>query len=164
MLEPSSCISPLLFSIAFSLSLICSRAGAGIRLSFDHKPSLPEEVERISSAGGFVAMGRVNGILAVSRALGDHMMKKFVICDPFIHELELTPEDTHIIVACDGVWDVMTDDQAAAVVAEASADCKKVSFLLHSLSFWFTDNYPAFHSPFDLQPPTLILSRLQSHS
>jgi hypothetical protein len=39
--------------------------GKGIRLSFDHKPKLGEESERIQANGGFVAMGRVNGRLFI---------------------------------------------------------------------------------------------------
>jgi len=46
-------------------------AGSAKPLSFDHKPSLTLERERIDAAGGFVQWNRVDGDLAVSRALGD---------------------------------------------------------------------------------------------
>jgi serine/threonine protein phosphatase PrpC len=77
------------------------RGNRGYRISRDHKPLLPEEIERIQSNGGFVAMGRVNGsdvfycyffflaILAVSRAFGDHAIKNLVISDPYIAENEI---------------------------------------------------------------------------
>lgn len=65
--------------------IICANAGdsrcvMGIRggakaLSFDHKPNLPVELERVNAAGGFVQWGRVDGDLAVSRALGDFGFK-----------------------------------------------------------------------------------------
>lgn len=42
-----------------------------MELSVDHKPDDPIEKERIEKAGGYVQTGRVNGNLAVSRALGD---------------------------------------------------------------------------------------------
>ncbi|KAH7831960.1 putative protein phosphatase 2C-related protein [Monocercomonoides exilis] len=105
------------------------RNGTGKRLSFDHKPNLPEEVERIQAAGGFVAMGRVNGVLAVSRALGDIAMKKYVTSDPYVSETIVDYEkDTHIIVACDGVWDVVNDDEAAKIITEKKgAGCEKAA-------------------------------------
>ncbi|KAA6396283.1 MAG: putative protein phosphatase [Streblomastix strix] len=96
----------------------------GKRLSYDHKPNLPEEVSRIRDAGGFVVAGRVNGILSVSRALGDHAMKKFVISDAFVSETTVDPAvDTHVVLACDGVWDVLSDDDVAQIVTTNKDDC-----------------------------------------
>jgi protein phosphatase 1G len=58
-----------------SRAILC-RGGKGIRLTVDHKPTLPEETKRIKAAGGVVTPNkRVNGTLAVSRALGDHFLK-----------------------------------------------------------------------------------------
>ncbi|KAG8301738.1 hypothetical protein J6590_046866 [Homalodisca vitripennis] len=45
-------------------------------LSFDHKPSNEDEAKRINAAGGWVELNRVNGNLALSRALGDFVFKK----------------------------------------------------------------------------------------
>lgn len=45
-------------------------------LSFDHKPSNKTEVDRITAAGGWVELNRVNGNLALSRALGDFIFKR----------------------------------------------------------------------------------------
>ena len=55
---------------------VASINGASMPLSYDHKPILKEEKERILAAGGWVEMNRVNGLLALSRALGDFMFKK----------------------------------------------------------------------------------------
>lgn len=65
--------------------IICANAGdsrcvMGIRggakaLSFDHKPMLPIERARVDAAGGYVQWNRVDGDLAVSRALGDFSFK-----------------------------------------------------------------------------------------
>jgi len=101
----------------------------GLRVSFDHKPNLPEEVERIRNASGFVAGNRVNGILSVSRALGDHAMKNFVISKPFFLETVLLPTDTHLVVACDGVWDVLSDQEVAEIV-HGTEECQKAADLL----------------------------------
>lgn len=55
---------------------IASRRGQLITLSNDHKPNNPEEMERIYNAGGWVEFNRVNGNLALSRALGDYLFKR----------------------------------------------------------------------------------------
>ena len=55
---------------------VASVNGVSIPLSYDHKPMLKEERERILAAGGWVEFNRVNGHLALSRALGDFMFKK----------------------------------------------------------------------------------------
>eukprot|EP00708_Paratrimastix_pyriformis_P004114 GAFH01002939.1.p2 GENE.GAFH01002939.1~~GAFH01002939.1.p2 ORF type:complete len:277 (+),score=46.88 GAFH01002939.1:114-833(+) len=102
-------------------------APVGHRVSFDHKPNLPEEIERIRQASGFVAGNRVNGILSVSRALGDHAMKQYVISKPFTLETVLLPTDTHLVVACDGVWDVLTDQDVAELVHAFPEDCQKAA-------------------------------------
>ena len=131
MLDPFLCF---LYSLIHSyITVVSSRSGKGLRLSFDHKPSLPEEQERIKQAGGFVVQNRVNGfhfqilhtlhtlsaILAVSRSLGDHAMKKYIISDPFVSKNTLVPDsDAFIIVACDGVWDVLQDDEVAKIAIQ----------------------------------------------
>lgn len=92
------------------------RGGKAIRLTVDHKASCPEEEKRIKDAGGFIARGkRVNGVLAVSRALGDHMFKEndIVSAIPYCATTELSQHDSHLLLACDGVWDVVTDQEAA---------------------------------------------------
>ena len=50
---------------------VMSEKGNTVELSKDHKPDLPQERSRIIKAGGEVADGRVNGMLALSRAIGD---------------------------------------------------------------------------------------------
>ena len=98
-----------------------------IALSEDHKPSLPEEKLRISEAGGFVADDRVNGELAMSRALGDFVYKgnvelaadkQAVICYPDIAIQRRTPHDGVLILACDGVWDVVSNDDAVSYLQD----------------------------------------------
>jgi len=54
---------------------VLSSGGKAIELSKDHKPDDPEESRRIHQAGGFVEEGRVNGMLALSRAFGDFEYK-----------------------------------------------------------------------------------------
>lgn len=80
-----------------------SRGGKPIRLTYDHKGTDPHEQQRIRSAGGFINNGRVSGMLAITRSLGDSELKEWIIGDPYTTETVLTDEDTILILACDGV-------------------------------------------------------------
>lgn len=79
-------------------------------LTVDHKPDLPWETERIEELGGKVmriGVPRVQGILAVSRALGDLSLKPYVTAEPRIVEGYLGKENDYAVLACDGTWDVL---------------------------------------------------------
>ncbi|KHN82547.1 Protein phosphatase 1A [Toxocara canis] len=83
----------------------------------DHKPFLPKERERIVNAGGSVMIQRVNGSLAVSRALGDfeykavpglNVTQQLVSPEPDVYPIERDPKDDEfLLLACDGIYDVM---------------------------------------------------------
>lgn len=90
--------------------------GQAERLSCDHRPSDPNEVARIKAQGGIVFDGRVGGSLAITRAFGDHALKKDgVIPNPFINKHVLRPFDKYLVIASDGVWDTMEDQQAISL-------------------------------------------------
>lgn len=91
---------------------VLCRGGKAIRLTYDHKGSDKQEAKRIMDAGGFVMSGRVNGVLAVTRSLGDSSMKEFVVGSPYTTETELYDEDEFVILACDGLWDIAEDKEA----------------------------------------------------
>lgn len=91
---------------------VLCRGGKAIRLTYDHKGSDKQEAKRIMDAGGFVMSGRVNGVLAVTRSLGDSSMKEFVVGSPYTTETVLYDEDEFIILACDGLWDIAEDKEA----------------------------------------------------
>lgn len=95
---------------------VLARGTNAIRLTRDHKASDPEEQKRIEASQGFVLRGRVLGILAVSRSFGDHALKQFVPALPNYRQDKLVAEDRFLIIACDGVWDVMTDQEAVDFV------------------------------------------------
>lgn len=82
---------------------VLCRAGKAVRLTYDHKGSDKQEAKRITDAGGFVMSGRVNGVLAVTRSLGDSSMKDFVVGAPYTTETEFNDYDEFLILACDGV-------------------------------------------------------------
>lgn len=91
-----------------------------LRLSYDHRVDDDGEQERIKKAGGFFTRNRVLGILAVTRSFGDHGMKEFVCADPHLKEVDLLAKTDAklLILACDGVWDVLTDQEAGDIVME----------------------------------------------
>jgi len=116
------------------------RKDKAIRMTVDHKPRSEEDRIR-GYEGGCVTgdgAGRVNGVIAVSRALGDFYMNPFVSQDPFTYTTEITSDDKFIILACDGVWDEIEDDEACKIVNtvenpyKASAKLRDSAFLLGS--------------------------------
>lgn len=116
-----------------------------LRLSHDHKSTDPVEINRIQSSGGIILRGRVLGVLAIARSLGDHGLKEFVIAKPYLSSTTLRFMERHhlhpsdgnnselmslsssshqapytdgefLIVACDGLWDVMEDQEVVDFV------------------------------------------------
>ena len=145
---------------------------AAVRLTRDHKSTDPDEIARVEKSGGVVLRGRVLGVLAVARSLGDHGLKEYVIGRPHVSsavvrifdrsdddeeddddddgkdedndrenngdggDRDHDPSDDDddgmaeeggggdaphtdgefLIVACDGLWDVMEDQEAVDLV------------------------------------------------
>jgi len=93
------------------------RKGKAVIMSQDHKPTIASERDRITAMGIKLEPGqsRLNG-LAVSRAFGDHFPKDIgagIISEPYVSEsFELTPADGRIIVASDGLWDILSAEEA----------------------------------------------------
>ncbi|XP_065220968.1 protein phosphatase 1B-like [Planococcus citri] len=101
-----------------SRAVICN-SGVPTFSTQDHKPVLPGEKERIQRAGGSVMIQRINGSLAVSRALGDYEYKnvegrgpceQLVSPEPEIFVRDRDDKDEFLVLACDGVWDVMSNE------------------------------------------------------
>jgi len=99
---------------------VCCTEGKPVLATQDHKPSNEPEKERIQNAGGSVMIQRVNGSLAVSRALGDFEYKNVEGKGPTEQLVSPEPEfyiktrdevlDEFLVLACDGVWDVMSNE------------------------------------------------------
>ncbi|XP_024973144.1 probable protein phosphatase 2C 11 [Cynara cardunculus var. scolymus] len=111
--------------------VVACRAGSAIPLSIDHKPDRTDERERIEQAGGFIIWAgtwRVGGVLAVSRAFGDKLLKPYVVAEPEIQEEEIDGVE-FIIIASDGLWNVLSNKDAVGIVQEitdAEAACRKL--------------------------------------
>eukprot|EP01060_Flectonema_neradi_P014699 TRINITY_DN2132_c3_g1_i1.p1 TRINITY_DN2132_c3_g1~~TRINITY_DN2132_c3_g1_i1.p1 ORF type:complete len:437 (+),score=66.85 TRINITY_DN2132_c3_g1_i1:127-1437(+) len=105
---------------------VASEAGTAIQLSRDHKPFDTAEAHRVERCGGFIAYGRVGGCLAITRAFGDFELKGGdrvlkevnipVSNTPEISKFTMTSNTEFVIVACDGVWDVMSSQEAVSIV------------------------------------------------
>ncbi|KAI4319354.1 hypothetical protein MLD38_032959 [Melastoma candidum] len=101
---------------------VLSRRGEAIDMSQDHRPIYPSERRRVEEMGGYIDDGYLNGILSVTRALGDWDMKtprgspSPLISEPELRQILLTEDDEFLIMGCDGIWDVMSSQHAVRVV------------------------------------------------
>jgi protein phosphatase 2C len=107
---------------------VLSRGCQAVELSHDHKPNRPSERHRIEALGGtvrwhglvdkkqqpvfFAGCYRVNGNLSLSRSLGDVYQRPYITNDPDIRTVTTQSEDEFIICATDGLWDVMSSQDA----------------------------------------------------
>ncbi|TKA54472.1 hypothetical protein B0A53_03165 [Rhodotorula sp. CCFEE 5036] len=149
--DPSGCTAVSTI-ITPEMNIICANAGDSRAvmsvggeakpLSFDHKPTNQGETSRIVAAGGFVEFGRVNGNLALSRALGDFDFKQsttldpeqqIVTADPDITVHTATPEDEFVVIACDGIWDVLTSQQVIDFVRLAISQGKSLQTICEEM-------------------------------
>jgi protein phosphatase 1L len=85
--------------------------GRALQMSNDHKPTNPEEQKRIAGLGGTVVycmgVARVNKVLAVSRAFGNRTLRQVIRPDAELMQRELVPGDDFLVMASDGLWDVL---------------------------------------------------------
>ena len=110
-------------NVGDSRCVVCKN-GVVIALSREHKPEVEEEKKRILSAGGYIEEGRVNGVLNLSRTLGDLEYKKnkkleidkqIIIAMPDVVVEKIEPGTEFLVIACDGVWDSFTNNRAINV-------------------------------------------------
>ncbi|KAL9111081.1 MAG: hypothetical protein Q9227_004514 [Pyrenula ochraceoflavens] len=131
--------------------IILCRNGKALRLSYDHKGSDENEGKRISQAGGLILNNRVNGVLAVTRALGDSYLKDLVTGHPYTTETVIQPDiDEFLILACDGLWDVCTDQEAVDLIRHTQSPQAASKLLVdHALARFSTDNLSVMVVRFD---------------
>lgn len=108
-------------------AVLCEGSMA-IPMSVDHKPTDHAELQRVRRCGGIVQMGRVGGCLAVSRALGDFefkmraptfVQKEFQVSNVAdIRQIPITDVTRFLILACDGLWDVLSNEEAVTWVSQ----------------------------------------------
>lgn len=141
--------------------VVMGTARGAMQLTLDHKPHLPEERSRIEGLGGrvvFYDVPRVQGILAMSRALGDLGLKPYVTAEPRIVEGFLGTENDFAVVACDGVWDVLTPNKVMSIVRDAGeAQRAAERVVAEALASGSTDNVTVI--VLDLRQHTAELAR-----
>ncbi|KAK9065944.1 hypothetical protein SSX86_015346 [Deinandra increscens subsp. villosa] len=95
---------------------VVSIGGTAIPLTSDHRPSRQDEKLRIESLGGYIdynhGVPRVLGSLAVSRGIGDRSLKKWITAEPESKIIKITPEYEFLIMASDGLWDKVSNQEA----------------------------------------------------
>lgn len=117
-----------------------------MRLTRDDRADNPKEQDRILKQGGTILNGRVNGSLMVTRSFGDWNYKKSgVIVDPHILKIEINEDDLYLIIASDGVWDVIKDEECKKIIEYNSHTleiCKNI--VIESLNRLSQDNISCF--------------------
>lgn len=115
--------------------MLCKK-GKAIQKSFDHKPDLPAEKNRILYAGGQVIEGRINGEINLSRGIGDlefkynsnlPMHRQMMISEPEIIIDDLDEDCDFIVIGCDGIWECLNCDQVCEEIKEQKKKEGKLS-------------------------------------
>eukprot|EP00898_Chlorokybus_atmophyticus_P003259 jgi/Chlat1/3934/Chrsp26S04194 len=106
---------------------VVSRAGKAVQLTRDHTVADEQERARVVSAGSTVEW-RVDtwrvgaAALQVSRSIGDDDLKPAVTAEPEVTTHKLTPQDEFLILASDGLWDVVSNEEAVNYVKDTVKD------------------------------------------
>jgi serine/threonine protein phosphatase PrpC len=106
-------------NVGDSRAVLCNHLGKAMQLSRDHKPHHAPEKKRIENMGGKIKFDGVDwriGDLSLSRAIGDLDNTPYVTHKPEVFRYRLNKKDKYIIFACDGLWDVVSNDDAVNFV------------------------------------------------
>jgi len=110
-----------------SRAVLCNGNNIAKQLTLDHKPDWPEEVRRISKLGGVIrnqdGTWRIKD-LSVSRAFGDVNASKYVTHIGDIFETKINSNDKFMVIACDGLWDELSNQDVVNFVLNNCYDSK----------------------------------------
>ncbi|CAN8284775.1 unnamed protein product [Cochlearia groenlandica] len=133
------CVTALISDGAVSVSnagdcrAVLSSGGVAEALTCDHIPSQENELKRIEALGGYVdccnGVWRIQGTLAVTRGIGDRYLKKWVLAEPETTTLQIKPEFEFLILASDGLWDKVTNQEAVDMVRPFCVGVEKTKTL-----------------------------------
>jgi len=111
-------------------------------MSHDHKPDNEIEKNRIEKAGGYISDGRINGNLNLSRALGDLEYKKdekigvheqLITACPEIIKRTISPDDEFLVIGCDGIWEIKSNQEIIDFIAARMSKESKISAAVEDL-------------------------------
>ncbi|XP_011101320.1 probable protein phosphatase 2C 25 [Sesamum indicum] len=119
----------LVVSNAGDCRAVSSRGGVAEALTSDHRPSREDERDRIETLAGFVecrnGVWRVLGSLAVSRGIGDQYLKQWVTAEPETKVLRLEQEHEFLLLASDGLWDKVSNQEAVDIARQLCINIDK---------------------------------------
>ena len=101
-----------LYNLGDSRAVICRKNNTAYAITKDHKPNSLDESKRIGKMGGKVYFDGYDyriGDLSVSRSFGDLDNAPYISYIPDIYKLNITSTDNFLVMACDGLWDVMSN-------------------------------------------------------
>jgi protein phosphatase PTC1 len=110
------------------------RDGQPVQLSVNHSTTNTEEVERVRASGGVVLNGRVDGIIEVTRALGDAGVP-LCIPNPYVCHTKLVEGDV-MILGCDGIFDEISNDVLASMVTSTVGDAQYIASRVRDEAFF----------------------------
>ncbi|KAK4721457.1 hypothetical protein R3W88_011690 [Solanum pinnatisectum] len=103
-------------------AVLC-RNGVAEALTRDHRAEREDERKRIEDKGGYVELHkggwRVHGVLTVSRSIGDAHLKDWVPAEPDTKTLTLTPDMEYLVLASDGLWDQVGNQEAVDLIMQS---------------------------------------------
>ncbi|TVU12332.1 hypothetical protein EJB05_45970 [Eragrostis curvula] len=161
----------LLVANAGDCRAVLSRCGTAIEMSMDHRPCSLSEKLRVESLGGYVDDGYLNGLLGVTRALGDwHLegMKEVgsrkggpLSAEPELKMITLTKDDEFLIIGSDGIWDVFSNQNSVDFARKRLQEhndvklcCKEI--VEEAIRRGASDNLTAVLVSFHLEAPPQI--------
>jgi serine/threonine protein phosphatase PrpC len=121
---------------------VLGRKGTAIEMSNDHKPNLESEKQRILKAGGTVEDNRVNGVLNLSRSIGDFDFKldkklkndqQLIISTPEVKIEKISEETDFIVIACDGLWEVWESQKVVDFIYSRMTPSCKLSQIIDDM-------------------------------
>ncbi|KAL6615927.1 hypothetical protein ACP70R_038197 [Stipagrostis hirtigluma subsp. patula] len=138
------CSSHVILANCGDSRVVLCRGKVPMAMSVDHKPDREDECARIEAAGGQVISWnghRVSGVLAMSRSIGDRGVKPFTISKPEVTVIPRAKDDDCLILASDGLWDVMSNEVACRVARQ-------------QILLWYKNNSGYTYSDEDGEPRT----------
>ena len=114
-------------------ALVVKKDGTIAQLTSDHKATERTEFDLVKENGAFLASGRLMGTLAVSRAIGDFAIEG-VMRIPSMNTYSIKENDIRLVLACDGIFDVMTNEEVGRIAAE-NRDVHFAASYIRSVAF-----------------------------